>query len=381
MRILLVGEYSGFHNSLKYGLTQIGHEVTIIGDGDGFKKFPVDINIGTDFFSSSWILQKIRVAWYKITGTDLQDKMVYSRFRESEITTNQYDIIQFINSNALGCGAKMERKVITRLLDKDAKFYLTACGDDYPYAYYLKNDHKGYSIINPEPNLPEKKQDLAYTLKYLKANYIDNYNLIKNKCESIIPSHIDYKMALDNEPKATDLVPCAVKTHLLPLTQNHDTSVIHIFMGINRSNYDKKGIVYFEKALEVIKKKYSNTVHITIAENLPYNEYITSYSKAHILLDQVLSYDQGYNALEAMAQGKLVFAGAGNEFLKHYNLDKAPLIDARPDVDYLVNQLSSLIEQPSRILQLGKEARTFIKKHHEAILIAKKYEEIYLNIG
>jgi hypothetical protein len=37
--------------------------------------------------------------------------------------------------------------------------------------------------------------------------------------------------------------------------------------------------------------------------------YINSYNKAHILLDQVYAYDQGYNALEAMA--KRWFYGRG----------------------------------------------------------------------
>ena len=38
MRILLVGEYSRFHNSLKKGLLQLGHDVILIGDND-FKNY------------------------------------------------------------------------------------------------------------------------------------------------------------------------------------------------------------------------------------------------------------------------------------------------------------------------------------------------------
>jgi hypothetical protein len=39
---------------------------------------------------------------------------------------------------------------------------------------------------------------------------------------------------------------------------------------------------------------------------VPYATYIELYNKSHIVLDQVFSYDQGYNALEAMAKGKVV---------------------------------------------------------------------------
>jgi hypothetical protein len=44
MRILLVGEYSRFHNSLKEGLLALGHDVVIIGDND-FKNYPLDISV------------------------------------------------------------------------------------------------------------------------------------------------------------------------------------------------------------------------------------------------------------------------------------------------------------------------------------------------
>ena len=38
MKILLVGEYNRSHTFLKEGLEQLGHQVTVIGLSDGFKK-------------------------------------------------------------------------------------------------------------------------------------------------------------------------------------------------------------------------------------------------------------------------------------------------------------------------------------------------------
>jgi len=35
MKILLIGEYSRLHNSLKEGLEKNGHNVTLVGSGDG----------------------------------------------------------------------------------------------------------------------------------------------------------------------------------------------------------------------------------------------------------------------------------------------------------------------------------------------------------
>ncbi|MBK9224430.1 MAG: hypothetical protein IPO23_06900 [Flavobacterium sp.] len=56
MKILLIGEYSRLHNSLKEGLESLNHEVTIVGTGDKFKNFHVDISIAPKIISSNLVL-------------------------------------------------------------------------------------------------------------------------------------------------------------------------------------------------------------------------------------------------------------------------------------------------------------------------------------
>jgi hypothetical protein len=53
-------------------------------------------------------------------------------------------------------------------------------------------------------------------------------------------------------------------------------------------------------------------------------------------------------------------------------------INAKPDVDYLVNQLSFLIDNPNEILAISKNARTFIEKEHNYIKIAEKYLQTWM---
>ena len=45
MKILLIGEYSNVHWSLAEGLRQLGHQVTVVSDGDGWKNYPRDVDI------------------------------------------------------------------------------------------------------------------------------------------------------------------------------------------------------------------------------------------------------------------------------------------------------------------------------------------------
>jgi glycosyltransferase involved in cell wall biosynthesis len=377
MRILLVGEYSGFHNALKHGLETLGHEVSILGDGDGFKKYPVDIDLNSNFFNENRLRRKLKAGIYRLFKIDVNDYLVLSRFRESENLLKNHDLVQFINSNALNTSSKIERKMIEFLIENNKKVTLVACGDDYEYAKYLTENHEGYSILNPVKHGSVPKIAFNYTYKYLEKGYRANYEYLVEKSLAIIPSNTDYAMALSDQPKAVPIIPAPIQIHRFELDQNQNLDMIEIFMGINRHNYWKKGINYFEDALQIVRITYGDRVNITIAEDLPYDIYISQYKKAHILLDQVLCYDQGYNALEAMAQGKVVFAGGSDLYLKAHGLSEVPVIDARPDVDYLVDQLRQLIENPQVIIDMGKKARNHVLAYHDCVKVAKQYVEIY----
>ena len=74
MKILLIGEYSNLHNSLKQGLLKNNHEVVLVGSGDGFKKYDVDILIKSTIFENKYlkIIAKIidKVFKFKAGGWD-----------------------------------------------------------------------------------------------------------------------------------------------------------------------------------------------------------------------------------------------------------------------------------------------------------------------
>ena len=75
-----------------------------------------------------------------------------------------------------------------------------------------------------------------------------------------------------------------------------------------------------------------------------------------------------------MAKGKEVFTGAETEFLNQYQLQKDEVcINALPDENEIAAKLSYLIEHPEKMIKISKNARNFIEKEHNYIVIAKKY--------
>lgn len=375
MKILLVGEYSRLHNSLKEGLQLLGHQTTLIAAGDYFKNFPADINLYRKY--DSGFSKKIKVGLYKLFGIDITSLSLKKQFFKHRQKLKDYDVVQLINESPLGATPKIEKQIISFLKQYNNKLFLLSCGTDYISVTYAYEKKFRYSILLPLFNGKVTEKIFAPILKYLKPEFKSLHDFVYENIVGVIASDLDYHIPLKEHPKYLGLIPNPINTEKIVYTPNEIKKRIVIFHGINRANYLKKGNDYFTDALKIIQKKYDAKIHIEIVEDLPYSHYIETYNKAQIVLDQVLAYDQGYNALEAMAKGKVVFTGAEIEFELYYNLNKTVAINALPDANKIAKKLEDLILNPEKITEIGRNARDFVEKEHHFLSIAKRYCEIW----
>lgn len=374
MKILLIGEYSRLHNSLKEGLMALGHEVTIVGCGDKFKQFPVDFSIYARICNDNKIANFLFKSIRKVIGFNLEKIEKAIRFYLLLSKLNHYQHVQLINSDALETYPILSRFLYKKLFQNIQSRSLLVCGDETPIIDYLFKKEFKYSVLTPyfEDNSIEK--EFQFPLKYRNDNYRKTFNWLVKNCQNLITSDLDYEIPMQKMGFQTTFIPNPINTDKITFQNIGITDKIVIFLGINRLSYSKKGIIYFEKALEIIREKYADKIEIIVSENLPYSEYISTYNRAHILLDQVFAYDQGYNALEAMAKGKVVFTGAETEFLNQYKLQADDVcINAEPNENEIAKKLSFLIEDPEKINKISKNARKFIEKEHAYKIIAEKY--------
>ena len=374
MKILLLGEYSRLHNSLKEGLVALGHEVTIVGCGDKFKKFPVDYSIYARICNDNKIANFLFKGIRKVINLDLEKIEKAIRFYLLLPKLKGFNHVQLINSDALETYPILSRFLYKKLFKKIKSRSLLICGDETPIVdYWFQNELK-YSVLTPYFEDNSLENQFQFPLKYRKENYKKTFKWLKENCQQLITSDLDYGIPMQKMGYSTTFIPNPINTDKIVFQPIENTNKIIIFLGINRLSYLKKGINYFEKALEIIREKYADKVEIIVTENLPYNEYISIYNKAHILLDQVFAYDQGYNALEAMAKGKVVFTGAETDFLNQYQLQEDEVcINALPNEIEIAAKLSFLIEHPEKIIAISKNARNFIEKQHDYKTIATKY--------
>ncbi|EDM43378.1 hypothetical protein SCB49_01447 [unidentified eubacterium SCB49] len=375
MRILLVGEYSRLHNSLKEGLQVLGHEVLLISTGDFFKKYPSDILLTRKY--DSGIPAKVKVGIYKLFGIDITSRNIANQFFKKSDQLKGFDVVQLINESPFTIQPKEEIRIVKFLSEHNKKLFLLSCGADFVSVSHAMSNAHPYSVLSGYKDGSFAKERFASMTKYLTAPFKALHDYIYERIDGVIASDMDYHLPLLDHPKYVGLMPNPVNLSRLTIIENEVIEPVVIFMGINRGNYHTKGIVFFEEALKVIKEKYGDKVIIDIVENLPYAEYIERYNKAHILLDQVLAYDQGYNALEAMAKGKVVFTGAEAAFETYYNLKAPVAINALPDATYLVDELSKLIDNPILITEIGERASKFVAEIHDHVRVASKYVEVW----
>ena len=371
MRILLVGEYSRLHNSLKEGLIALGHDVTIVGGGDGFKNFPVDITLEREF-KSGW-KKKLNVVILKLTGIDISEVILRRQFNNLKAQLAGYDVVQLINESSFQTTARLELEIARFLKQENKKLFLLSCGTDYISVAHALTDELPYTIATPYKEGKLDRQSFAPALKYLKPSYKELHNHLYELVDGVIATDLDYHIPLIDHHAYVGLIPNPINIDKINFGKLQKTDPIIIFHGINRANYFKKGNDIFEQALAIIKEKYASKVSVITTENLPYATYIAQYNTAHIILDQIYSHDQGYNALESMAKGKVVFTGAGKHFIELYKLDHTVAIDATADVKKLVAHLESLIEHPETIFKISANARSFIENNHDYKKIAQRY--------
>lgn len=380
MKILLLGEYSGFFNSLKEGLVAIGHNVTLAGRKDGFKAYPVDISLEPVFFNKALPIF-LRKLYHKITRKDIDVWEVYFLFRKHRESLKSFDVVFLINEQPITHHYYTEKKILSFIFRNNKKVFLSACGDDVIYIDFLLNKLDiSHNILSPYIQNKTLKKHYKYALEYTSQDSKKIHDFVFENIANVIPADYDYVMAYENHPKALPLIPFPVRLYQLAYQQPIIEDKIIIFHGINQINYLKKGNNHFEEALSLIKEKYEDKISIITAISLPYAEYINKYNQCHILLDQAYAYDQGYNALEAMAKGKVVFTGASEKWRLHYGLqENSVAIHATPNGKEIADKLEWLILNPEKILEISKNAREFIEKEHDYKMVAERYVQHWTN--
>lgn len=377
MRILLLGEYSNVHWTLAEGLRALGHEVTVASNGDYWKGYPRDIDLQRHNLDSSSRIKRLGGSIRFLGNIAL----TWPQFRG-------YDIVQLINPVFLDLKAERLWPLYRFLRRHNHRVVMGAFGMDYYWVQGCSDCTTfRYSDFNIGSTLRHSEDIAQWNAEWVQGPKGVLNRRIADDADAIVTALYEYDLCY--RPHFPD------KTHFIPLpidigtvtpasTLTSDSrSPIHFFIGIQKTRSEYKGTDIMLRALQRLQHDFGNEVmDITKAENVPYAEYQHLMSNSHVLLDQLYSYTPAMNALMAMAKGLIVVGGGEEEqyeFIGEHRL--RPIINVQPYEDDVYTQIAErLLSGKENILQLQRDSKEYVRRHHDHISVAKQYLQLYSSL-
>ena len=357
MKILLLGEYSNVHWTLAQALRRLGHEVTVVSNGDEWKAYPADITLIRKPGRWGRLVYLLRVL------------LLLPKLRG-------YDVVQLINPVHF-VDLKAERAV---------RIY------DYHYVYdsVVRRTLRYCDFYTPTREVHHEWND-ANEHDWLHTYKREASIHIANTCDGIISGLYEYDVAYRTEfPDKTTFIPMPIEMgdglevmgygvrvndERLSINENFQLPKrLRFFIGINRSRTMLKGTDIMLRALERIVAEYPDRAEMVKAESVPFAVYKEMMCSSDVLLDQIYSYTPAMNALQAMSQGLVVVSGGEEENYEILGEEELrPIINVQPDEEDIYRQLEWLVLHPERIAQLKRDSVEYVRRHHDSLKVAERY--------
>lgn len=364
MRILFIGEYSNVHWTLAEGLRQLGHEVTVISNGDFWKDYPRDIDVSRPAGPSGGLrlLARIYTLLPRLRGYDIV-QIVNPLFFELK-AQRLFPIYRYLRRH--------NKKVVLGAFGMDW-YWVDTCTHQKPLRY--SDFNIGVQLRTDAPAIIEQHDWLGTPKEALNKQ-------IANECDAIVTGLYEYDVCYRPYfPAKTHFIPFPIK---MPATycieRCHPSSVI-FFIGISRSRSQYKGTDIMLCAAQDLQQLYGRRMQLVVAEGLPFSEYQQRLDGSDAILDQLYSYTPSMNPLMAMSKGVICIGGGEPENYEIlHETELRPIINVQPTYDSVYYELEQLILHPERIPELKRQSVEYVRRHHDYMAVARQYETLYLSL-
>lgn len=369
MKILLLGEYSNVHNTLARGLRALGHEVVVASDGDGWKDYPRDVDLKR---LSLGVASSVR---YMLR--------LVRQFR----TFKGYDVVQLINPVFIHLKAERIYRFYDYLRRHNRSVVLGAFGMDHYYVKACLDFHTfRYSDFNFGSAERHSEENDVFKCDWLHGEKGRLNRYVAADCDAIVSGLYEYDASYRNEPALREklhFIPFPVVSQAAVTCHLHEAGTpLRFFIGIQKSRSVYKGTDIMWHALQRVAKERPVGCVVRKAESVPFAQYVQMMNESEVILDQLYSYTPAMNALEAMSRGLVNVGGAepeNYEILHEEHL--RPIINVLPDEEDVYRCLLELVDHREELFpRLQRESMEYIAKHHDYIVVARKYEQLYRSV-
>lgn len=371
MKILFAGDASNLHNTLAHQLRQMGHEAVVVSDGSRWMRTGCDIRLERK--PGRWGAMKY-----------VADILCHlPRMRG-------YDVVQLAGSIFFSLRPERLRYIFDYLRRHNGRVVYSALGTDVTY---YDACHNGHTYRYSDYRLGDKPSPYVGSDEY-RAQEQDNWRQpFMRHYHNHLLDHIDGATAalweydaayrtIGFKPLAYIGIPIDTDAlHFQPL--EHEPEKVRFFLGLQSDRTVIKGTDKLLEALRRVHDRYPTLCEMDVVERLPYDEYVTRMSRAHVILDQIYSYTPATNALLGMAQGLIAVSGAEPEYYDFIGeRDNRPIVNIDPTAEGDIDaKLEQIIKQKAQLPEWGRHSREFIEKHNAAPVVAQRYVDFLQSLA
>ena len=364
MKILFIGDVSNFHNTLACALRSAGHECVVASTGCTWQCIDHDIDITRKdgLLGTAKFMAKLPLLLSKMQG---------------------FDIVHFISPHFLTLRPQKLAKVLQYLKKHNSRLFYSASCTDYDYLRACQNGKTfRYSdfLIGNEPSPYVKSHEWNRDNHWKYPEVVDYHNFFINNMDGIVACLYEYYESYKHTSKPLTYAGIPIDTATFkPRYIENEPEKVRFFIGIQRNKTILKGADRLLDAAKRITERYPTHCELSVAENIPFKEYVQMMNSSHVILDQIYSYTPATNALVAMAQGMIAVSGAEPEYYDFIGeTENRPIINVSPLIENdIYNKLEYLVQNKHLLPMLSKASRDFVVKHNDCHLIAKKHIDFW----
>lgn len=396
MKILLIGEASFLHNTLKKGLVERGHRVTTMSDGNGWHDAPRDIDLRRDG------------RWGKFGGL----RVVWQLLRHlPQLCGN--DVVQIHNYQFVPLMYRWNT-LLLRFLKLTNRRVVKGCFGDDPQIFRRQAQGvPAYSDTYWSGQLQNADQHRDRIAEVIEHGAEASWRKTTHMADALVACLYEYWLDYNEPPYAEklhyiplpieceemvrwcdgEMVKCVGNDTLSPshpndsqLPTNLTTSPPHpltLLIGLQPKRDFMKGAMKIATFVEEVARRHPGKVQIKYVEGVPYDEYMHLLAEADVLVDQLYSYTPSMNSLAAMARGTVVIGGGEEEYYEFIGEDTLrPIINVRPDVpdEENIAAIERALFTDGTLERMAQESIQFVHKYHDYRLVAKQYEQLYYSL-
>lgn len=378
MKILLVGECSHLHNTLKRGLQQLGHDVAIMSDGNGWHDSPRDINL------------RRPERWGKLGGLCVLWHILKSLPR---LCGN--DIVQLTGYTFIPLMARWNRWLFLFLRIANRRV-VKGCFSDDPQIFLMQS--RGVPAYSDtywngcEQNAEANRQRIA---EHMRSQYQKCWHTVSCKSDALVACLYEYYLCYDTDMFHNRL-------HYIPLPMEMPSEVvgsgidkdveknqsalstpIQVLVGLQPHREFMKGAMCIARFVEAVARRHPGSVEIKYVEGVPYDEYMRMLDAADVLVDQFYSYTPSMNSLAAMARGTVVIGGGEEEYYAFIGEPRLrPIINVSPEMSDVENEaaIERVFFTKNALARMSRESVEFVAKYHDFRRVAEAYERLYRSL-